>query len=92
VVSHRATPLHEKGTGLRQAVARIKSVQRLTRYDADGEAVPGSGKEKEVVEYVVVQKRLWLGKEHPWRIWGTTEETTIEALEKAEEEEKANLL
>lgn len=92
VVSHRATPLHMREAGIRQAVVRIKSVQKLTRYDAEGKMVAGSGKEKEVVEYVVVQKRCWLGKEYPWKIWGTTEETTIEALERAEEEEKAKLM
>jgi len=42
--------------------------------------VPGTGQEKEVKEYVVIQKRLWKGKEEGWLVWGTTEETTMDKL------------
>ena len=64
---------------MRQAVVRIRSRQSLTRYK-DGQVVAGSGQEKDVQEYVVIQKRLWKGKEEGWLVWGTMEETTMEKL------------
>ncbi|KAH0543777.1 hypothetical protein FGG08_001959 [Glutinoglossum americanum] len=76
VVSNRAGTLPIDGSGIRQAVVRIQSTQSLTRYAADGKMVPGTGNEREVKEYVVIQKLLWEGKEGPWILWGTTEETT----------------
>lgn len=38
------------------------------------------GEEKEVTEYVVIQRRMWNGKEEPWILWGLTEETPLEAV------------
>jgi len=81
VMSNRAASLMIDGAGLRQAVVRICSTQRLTRYRPDGTVVPGSGKEKDVQEYIVIQKKLFQGKEEDWIVWGTTEETTLEKLE-----------
>ncbi len=46
--------------------------------------VSTSGKEKDVVEYVVIQRRLWKGSEERWLVWGTVEESTVEKL-RAEE-------
>ncbi|KAK4892893.1 hypothetical protein LTR27_008621 [Elasticomyces elasticus] len=37
---------------------------------------------KESVEYLVVQKSLRMGKESPWMVWGTTEETKVKDLRK----------
>lgn len=81
VVSNRAFKLPVDHSGMRQAVVRVVSRQKLTRYRPDGSIVAGSGKEKDVVEYVVIQRRLMGGKESPWQVWGTTEETSLEKLE-----------
>lgn len=88
VVSHRSATLGIEGMGLRQAVVRIRSTQRLTRYKG-GEVVKGSGGEKDVTEYIVIQRRMMHDKEEDWVVWGTTEETTIDMLEEAEERKKA---
>lgn len=37
---------------------------------------------KELVEYVVVQKVLKNSREGPWKLWGTTEEMSLEKLER----------
>lgn len=79
MVSDRAARLPIEGAGIRQAVVRIRSRQSLTRW-REGQVVPGTGQEKEVKEYVVIQKRLWKGKEEGWLVWGTTEETTMDKL------------
>lgn len=88
VVSHRASPLSiEDGAGrktaIRQAVVKLKSRQSLQRFDKDGKLVDGSGEEKEVTEYVVVQKMLWKGVEGEWLIWGTEQETTLKDFQEA---------
>jgi protein MBA1 len=83
VMSNRAASLMVDDAGIRQAVVRICSRQRLTRYKADGSVVKGSGEEREVKEYVVIQRKLWKGKEGEWVVWGTTEETTQEMVEEA---------
>jgi len=82
-MSNRAASLMVDDAGIRQAVVRICSRQRLTRYKADGSVVKGSGEEREVKEYVVIQRKLWKGKEGEWVVWGTTEETTQEMVEEA---------
>lgn len=46
-----------------------------------GEAA--DGKEREVTEYIVIQKRIYHGKEEGWKIWGTVEETGLEEWEEA---------
>ncbi|KAI9703273.1 MAG: hypothetical protein M1836_007839 [Candelina mexicana] len=86
VVSNRAAQLPLDEAGLRQAVVKIESRQSLTRTGADGKRVPGTGTEKVVREYVVIQKQMFGGKESSWLIWGTTEETTLSKL--AAEEKK----
>ncbi|KFX96049.1 hypothetical protein V490_03522 [Pseudogymnoascus sp. VKM F-3557] len=84
VMSNRAATLPVDDAGVRQAVVRICSRQRLSRYKADGSLVAGTGEERDVMEYVVIQRMLWEGKENDWMVWGTTEETTLEAIEEAE--------
>lgn len=84
VMSNRGARMPIEGSGLRQAIVRIRSRQRLTRYKVDGSVVPGSGKEKDVEEFVVIQRKLAGGKEEPWRVWGTTEETTLTTVEQRE--------
>lgn len=80
VMSHRAATLGIEGAGIRQAVVKIASTQRLTRLKPDGSVYDGSGKAKDVVEYFVIQKMSLNHQEENWKVWGTTEETTIESL------------
>ena len=78
VVSDRAAKLPLDLAGLRQAVVRIQSRQRLDRFGQDGKRLGGDT--KEVCEYLVLQRRLMNGKESPWLVWGTTNETTVDKL------------
>lgn len=87
ITAHRAASLPVgKGSFLRQAVVRIASRQKLTRKSRNGEVVPGSGKEKDVVEYLVLQKFYRGYEPGEWQVWGTTEETTLEKIQEWEEE------
>jgi len=56
-------------------------VQSLRRTDARATPEESAGKEQEVLEYVVVQRRVWKGVEERWRLWGTTMETRLEDWE-----------
>jgi protein MBA1 len=87
VMSHRGASLGIEGVGIRQAVVRISSRQKLTRYKADGTMIPTTGKEKDVTEYVVIQRMLKDYVEGDWIAWGTTEETTYEMWEEQLREE-----
>lgn len=49
-------------------------IQSLSKFDAQGKHL--KGEPKEVVEYLVIEKNYHMGKESPWYVWGTTEETT----------------
>ncbi|KAI9715908.1 MAG: hypothetical protein M1812_005728 [Candelaria pacifica] len=80
VVSNRAVKLPLDKAGLRQAVVNIESRQSLTRTRPDGTRVPGTGTQKVVREYVVIQKQMFDGVENRWLVWGTTEETTLSKL------------
>lgn len=93
VISNRGARLPFDGVAIRQAVVRIASRQKLTRW-AKGksgslEIVPGSGKEKDVVEYVVVQQKFENWKGGSWQVWGTTTETTPENVVQWETKELA---
>ncbi len=75
-----------EGAAIRQAVVRICSRQKLTRWTSGKgggkrEIVPSSGKEKDVVEYVVLQQKYEAWRPGDWQIWGTTGETTLQDLE-----------
>lgn len=84
LVSHRGARFPIEGGTIRQAVVRISSTQRLTRWTKGKggilEQVPGSGKEKNVEEYVVVQRTTERWREGDWQVWGTTSETTLEEI------------
>lgn len=84
VMSNRCASLGIEGIMLRQAVVRISSQQRLTRFRPDGSIVPGTGETKDVQEYVVIQKKVDQGKEDSWVVWGTTEETTLKSIKEEE--------
>ncbi|KAL8734418.1 MAG: hypothetical protein Q9181_003221 [Wetmoreana brouardii] len=79
-VSQRIAMLPFKGSAIRQVVVRLQSRQTLVRVLSNGssrpeELVKGTGEDKPVSEYLVLQRRMWQGEEEPWMIWGTTEET-----------------
>ncbi|KAK8202051.1 hypothetical protein M8818_005576 [Zalaria obscura] len=89
---------NEKQTGITQAVVRIRSEQSLRRVKrvraADGKvlevleegSVMGANdgsKGKEVVEYFVIQRMIRNGVWGDWMIWGTTQESTVESVERA---------
>ncbi|KAL9118566.1 MAG: hypothetical protein Q9187_004885, partial [Circinaria calcarea] len=63
------------GAALRQAVVSLWTRQSLARIGPDGQVTEGTGAEKVVQEYVVVQRRMWKEKEEPWMVWGTVEES-----------------
>lgn len=46
---------------------------REGRKGGEGEFV--SGEKKSMVEYLVLQRRVLKGKEGPWLLWGTVQET-----------------
>lgn len=84
IVSNRGGRLPIEGGAIRQAVVRICSRQKLTRWTrvkGVDQIVPGSGKEKDVIEYVVLQKKYEAWNSGDWQIWGTTQETKVEDLE-----------
>jgi len=82
--SHRLSPISEERLSpmIRQAVVAISSKQRRVAYDAKGEVIPGSEKEMDLVENVVIAclvdpKRAW--KQSEWRMIGTIKGTTLES-------------
>jgi hypothetical protein len=50
-------------------------VQSLTKITPNGQIMEGTNTPKEVLEYVVVEKKKSNGAESPWFVWGTTTET-----------------
>lgn len=76
VASSKAHYYGGKGLLRRQAIVRIHSLQSLAKFTPRGELVKGSDTPKEIMEYVVLEKKYENGKESPWYVWGTTEETT----------------
>ena len=79
IVSTRVTllPIVPKSV-LRQHVVRITSVQSLDPRSRDTESSENeyaAGEKKRMVEYLVLQRRIFKGKEGPWLVWGTVQET-----------------
>ncbi|KAI1109638.1 hypothetical protein F5Y14DRAFT_455808 [Nemania sp. NC0429] len=84
-VSYQPAGPASKGLKLRkQAVVSISSVQRLARYDdaRGGEVVPGSERERHLVEHFVLQSDVKDGtfESEPWKIWGTLPEMSYETM------------
>ncbi|KAI9835667.1 MAG: hypothetical protein M1838_005228 [Thelocarpon superellum] len=75
IMSHSALAFPTGAAGIRQAVVRVQSQQSLAHVARDGSVVPGTGHPKEIREYLVLQRVLRDGKEGPWKVWGTIEET-----------------
>lgn len=87
VVSDRATSIPEiPKSGVRQTIVRVTSRQSTTTTQtktngSNTEVIPISSKEKDVTEYIVIQNLRWNNKDHGWRVWGTTNPTTLEATQ-----------
>ena len=79
VVANRAASLPLKESGVRQVVLRMQTRQSMAKLKtiSAGVTVPVPGEEKDVKEYLVLQRRMLRGQEGPWKIWGTTVETDI---------------
>ncbi|KAI0195636.1 hypothetical protein EV127DRAFT_466742 [Xylaria flabelliformis] len=67
---------------LKQAVVSISSVQRLTRYDSSGALIPGSERERYMMEHLVLQAVVNDNtfETGPWQIWGTLPEMSFETM------------
>lgn len=84
LISDRAARLPVDGMAMRQSVVKISSRQRLTRWQriqGREEQIEGTGKEKDVVEYVVVQRLYKNWQPGPWMVWGTTKEITLDDVD-----------
>lgn len=85
VLTNRATALPIQGMkecGMRQVVVRLRSKQSLARLMPNKTTkeyimVDGTDKEKDVTELLVIQRRMLNGKEEPWKVWGTTQESDV---------------
>ena len=72
-------------SALRQVVLRMDTRQSLAKLRAglDGSSdtvIAGTGEQKDVKEYLVLQKRILQAQEGEWVIWGTTDETDIKDI------------
>lgn len=84
VLSDRATAIPDiPKSGIRQLVVRITSRQSTTTTNtgtkatvADEASAPT--KEKDCLEYVVIQNMRWNGQDKGWRVWGFISPTTLE--------------
>ncbi|KAH6855247.1 hypothetical protein B0I37DRAFT_364320 [Chaetomium sp. MPI-CAGE-AT-0009] len=90
IKSHKLSPLGRERSApiLRQMVVAISSKQRKGVYDIEGRVIPGSEKEIDVVEHVVIScivdpKNGYA--QQPWRVIGTTSPTTVESWAKEKE-------
>ena len=60
----------------RQSLARLKA-----GLDGSSDSIiPGTGEQKNVKEYLVLQKRILQAQEGEWIIWGTTDETDVKDI------------
>ena len=65
------------GEATKRSAKKEQEARKIDYYD--------NGKEKEIVEYLVLQKRVIRGFEEDWKVWGFAKESTPEIL--AEDEE-----
>ena len=85
IVANRAAQLPTKHSGIRQVVLLIESRQSLAKFKTGSVGypdtiIPGTGEEKDVREYLVIQRRIMKNQESPWKIWGTTNESAIDKI------------
>ena len=79
IVSTSIAILEIEKSALYQVVVKIKSAQSLERTHANGLPID-TPEEKDMVEYVVLQRMMLRGTEGKWKIWGTIEESKVEAV------------
>lgn len=81
VLSDRATAIPDfPKSGIRQLVVRITSRQSTTTTNGKTDAAASSTtKEKDCLEYLVIQNMRWNDQDKGWRIWGFINPTTLEA-------------
>ena len=78
--------LAPKDSALRQVIVKIKSKQSIAQLkrnaagEGEEEVLPGGGEVKKLLEYLVLQRRIFKAVEGPWKIWGTVEETKPEEV------------
>ena len=82
IVLNRASRLEVKNSAVRQVVIRLATRQSLAKLKANSNGqfdtiIAGTGEEKDVREYLVLQKRMLRGVEGHWVIWGTADETDV---------------
>ncbi|KAG6082070.1 hypothetical protein E4U33_006097 [Claviceps sp. LM78 group G4] len=75
----------DKAVMTEQAIVAIASTQKMFRVDEKTQdTLPGTLKVQDKLEYVVLQRQVnsktW--ESSPWRIWGTTSATSMEAYYK----------
>lgn len=74
---------YQKGTLLEQAVVAVSTQQKLYKTKAStGETIPGSERVLDRLEHVVLSREIRNDTytRTPWRIWGTTNYTTLEKM------------
>ncbi|KAI5777374.1 hypothetical protein EDC01DRAFT_406983 [Geopyxis carbonaria] len=74
LVSSKAHYYAGMNTSRRQAVVRIHSLQSLTDVTTESQRSLEKANPKEVLEYIVIEKRKIGDNESPWFVWGTTNE------------------
>lgn len=66
--------------------AKTQSVRAVQREEGGfTDEFVDNGKQKTVVEYLVLQKRVIRGREEEWKVWGFAEESTPQKIEEDEE-------
>ena len=65
----------------RQSLAKL----RATLDGSSDTIIAGTGEQKNVKEYLVLQKRFLQAQEGEWVIWGTTDETDVKDIIKGKQ-------
>lgn len=81
-VTYQPHPTNKSLRLVKQAVVSIASVQRLTRYAKSGQKIPGSDRERHMIEHFVIQAQVKQDtyEAGPWQIWGTLPEMSYETM------------
>lgn len=70
------------GAGVRQVVVRIRSRQSIGKPTAESNSNQvAEAKQRDCLEYLVLQKMMWHGEEKDWKIWGLVDEMTADDLD-----------
>ena len=78
-VSTNIAALEKEKSAVYQVVIKLKSMQSLEKIPAN-RSPSGTTEDREVVEYLVLQKITLNGKEEKYKIWGTVEESNEDVL------------